>query len=269
MDKIPHGIPQEQQPAPTDTLLPQLLGPISQKASIQCSEIKDSMIKQLECLSASERQTVTNAWDLFSQSNSAQRDLMLSGILLNCSTSQLSHVSHFLKPLLKVDFIVKLPKELSLRILSFLDAKSLVQSSSVSKAWKLVANDDSLWRTLCDQHINKKCTKCGWGLPLLLDDYLKKKKADLKLTCQKRQREQSTEAPQTPEEASLVRASQRPKILEGLNFAGADPFGQVTPNEEPCDAMVPQSKSFWKHYLPRSLEHREKLASRKICEKID
>lgn len=43
-----------------------------------------------------------------------------------------------------------------------------------------------------------------------------------------------------------VRPSQRPKILEGPNFGGADPFGQVTPTEDLCETLSPQSKSFWK-----------------------
>lgn len=203
MDETHQETSKEPSPTTSDALLPQLLNFVSSKTAVQCPENKYHMIKQLECLPATERQAVQNAWSLFSQSSAIQRDLMLSGILMNCSTSQLSHISHFLQPLLKVDFIVKLPKELSLKILSFLDAKSLVQSSSVSKAWKSVANDDSLWKTLCDQHINKKCTKCGWGLPLLLDDYFKKKRANMQLTSLKRQRELSAEAAESPEDASL------------------------------------------------------------------
>lgn len=30
-----------------------------------------------------------------------------------------------------------------------------------------MADDDLLWRTMCEQHIERKCEKCGWGLPLL------------------------------------------------------------------------------------------------------
>ncbi|KAI0244446.1 hypothetical protein L0F63_002203 [Massospora cicadina] len=206
-----------------------LLNSIRSKASLQTSEIKEGANKALERLSDSEKKVVTDAWEAFYQSNQLQRDLILAGILLN------------------FDFIAKLPKELSLKILSYLDAKSLVQSSSVSKAWKAVADDDSLWRTLCDQHINKKCTKCGWGLPLLLDDYLKKKRADIQLASKKRRREPLGETPEKSEDGDLARAPRRPKILDAHGFSGVDPFGPVTPNEEPCDTLAPQSKSFWKH----------------------
>jgi F-box/WD-40 domain protein MET30 len=30
-----------------------------------------------------------------------------------------------------------------------------------------MADDDVVWHKMCEQHIDRKCTKCGWGLPLL------------------------------------------------------------------------------------------------------
>lgn len=48
-----------------------------------------------------------------------------------------------------------------------MDASSLCSAAQVSHHWKQLADDDTLWHRMCEQHINKKCTKCGWGLPLL------------------------------------------------------------------------------------------------------
>ena len=31
----------------------------------------------------------------------------------------------------------------------------------------MLADDDVVWHRMCEQHIDTKCTKCGWGLPLL------------------------------------------------------------------------------------------------------
>ncbi|CAO3650428.1 unnamed protein product [Mucor hiemalis] len=39
--------------------------------------------------------------------------------------------------------------------------------TQVSHNWKTMADDNALWHRMCEQHIDKKCTKCGWGLPLL------------------------------------------------------------------------------------------------------
>jgi len=72
-----------------------------------------------------------------------------------------------LEDLNRIDFIAYIPKELSLHILSYLDATSLCRAAQVSKSWKLLADDDQVWHKLCEQHIDKKCYKCGWGLPLL------------------------------------------------------------------------------------------------------
>lgn len=51
--------------------------------------------------------------------------------------------------------------------MAYLDAMSLGRAAQVSKNWKALADDDLLWRTMCEQHIARKCEKCGWGLPLL------------------------------------------------------------------------------------------------------
>ena len=54
-----------------------------------------------------------------------------------------------------------------MKILNHLDAISLARASQVSRRWHALAEDDVLWRNICEQHIDKKCRKCGWGLPLL------------------------------------------------------------------------------------------------------
>ena len=54
-----------------------------------------------------------------------------------------------------------------MRILGYLDAISLGRAAQVNQHWKTLADDDLLWRRMCGQHIDRKCEKCGWGLPLL------------------------------------------------------------------------------------------------------
>ncbi|KAI8646875.1 quinon protein alcohol dehydrogenase-like superfamily [Parasitella parasitica] len=80
---------------------------------------------------------------------------------------QLSFIHDAIKPLLRIDFLSILPREISLQIFFYLDAKSLCHAAQVSHHWKTLADDDALWHRMCEQHIDKKCTKCGWGLPLL------------------------------------------------------------------------------------------------------
>ncbi|KAJ1559027.1 hypothetical protein HK405_012288 [Cladochytrium tenue] len=79
----------------------------------------------------------------------------------------LLRLSSVLSPLLKVDFISNCPTEISVRILHYLDAKSLCHAAQVSSTWRRIADDDVIWHRMCEQHIDKKCAKCGWGLPVI------------------------------------------------------------------------------------------------------
>lgn len=83
------------------------------------------------------------------------------------NSSQLSHLSEALSQIIRVDPFTLFPREVCLRVLGYLDAISLGKAAQVSKLWKGLADDDLLWRRMCGQHIERKCTKCGWGLPLL------------------------------------------------------------------------------------------------------
>lgn len=84
-----------------------------------------------------------------------------------CCFSQLSLLSEQLSHLIRIDPFTVLPSEVSLKILGYLDATSLCRAAQVNKRWKNLADDDILWRGICEQHIGQKCLKCGWGLPIL------------------------------------------------------------------------------------------------------
>lgn len=92
---------------------------------------------------------------------------MIQGILSSSCFPQLSLVSREVQAQLKIDFISALPVEISYKILSYLDTVSLCKAAQVSRQWRLLADDDAVWHKMCEQHIDRKCTKCGWGLPLL------------------------------------------------------------------------------------------------------
>lgn len=92
---------------------------------------------------------------------------MLQGVLSQLCFPQLSLVSREVSEALKIDFITALPVEISQKILCYLDTVSLTKAAQVSQRWRLLADDDAVWVRMCEQHVNRKCTKCGWGLPLL------------------------------------------------------------------------------------------------------
>lgn len=121
----------------------------------------------LDALPLDERRGVSAIWSNFSASSHPRRALILHGLLTMCCFSQLSLLSEQLQQLIRIDPFTVLPTEAALKILGYLDAQSLCRAAQVSRRWKSLADDDILWRGICEQHIGQKCLKCGWGLPIL------------------------------------------------------------------------------------------------------
>ncbi|ORZ14764.1 quinon protein alcohol dehydrogenase-like superfamily [Absidia repens] len=121
----------------------------------------------LDVIPNEEQQAIQQAWNIFNSASSPQRLLILRGLLSTCCTSQLSYLWDNVQSLLRTDFTLMFPTEITLRIFTHLDAQTLCAAAQVNKRWQLLANDDSIWHRMCEQHIDKKCAKCGWGLPLL------------------------------------------------------------------------------------------------------
>lgn len=106
---------------------------------------------------------------------------MLQGILTQCCFPQLSFLSANVRELIRIDFLAALPAEVSYRILCFLDTTSLCKAAQVSRRWRQLADDDVVWHRMCEQHIDRKCTKCGWGLPMLERKMLRASKRQIQL----------------------------------------------------------------------------------------
>ncbi|KAI0747708.1 WD40 repeat-like protein [Daedaleopsis nitida] len=121
----------------------------------------------LDALPVAEREAVSVIWSNFSSSPHRRRALILQGLLTMCCFSQLSLLTEQLAHIIRIDPFAILPREVSLKILGYLDATSLCRAAQVSSRWKSLADDDILWRGICEQHIGQKCLKCGWGLPIL------------------------------------------------------------------------------------------------------
>jgi F-box/WD-40 domain protein MET30 len=126
-----------------------------------------TILQKLGALDNSDQQGISHVWSLFSAAPAKQRKLMLQGILTVCCFPQLSFISASIRDLIKIDFLSVLPNELSFKILSCLDTVSLCKAAQVSRRWNELAEDDVVWHRMCEQHIARKCKKCGWGLPLL------------------------------------------------------------------------------------------------------
>lgn len=134
-----------------------------QKDVLKMTEIQ----KNLEKLPLKDQESINQIWSTFASSNTLDRNLILQGILSQCCFPQLSFISQEVSSLIRIDFITTLPIELSLKILCYLDCESLCNAAQVSRNWKKLADDDRVWHHMCEQHIDRKCPNCGWGLPLM------------------------------------------------------------------------------------------------------
>ena len=82
---------------------------------------------------------------------------------------------------IKIDFLSALPNELGLKIICYLDTASLCKAGQVCRNWRQLADDDIVWRRMCQQHLDRKCDKCGWGLPKLEQKRLREGKRQTQL----------------------------------------------------------------------------------------
>ncbi|KAL4777326.1 putative E3 ubiquitin ligase complex SCF subunit sconB [Aspergillus nidulans var. acristatus] len=141
----------------------------------------DKLQRELESLPQGDQQSISHVWSLFSAAPAKHRKLILQGIMAQCCFPQLSYISATVRDLIRIDFITALPPEIAFKILCYLDTTSLCKASQVSRGWRALADDDVVWHRMCEQHIHRKCKKCGWGLPLLDRKRLRESKREIEL----------------------------------------------------------------------------------------
>lgn len=135
---------------------------------------------EISKLAPTQQSEVHHVVSTYTKSNDKVRKLILDGILTGSCFPQLSYVASEVQRMIKIDFISTLPIELSLKILCYLDCQSLCNAARVCRGWQVLANDDKVWYRMCEQHIDRKCLNCGWGLPLL---HMKRARAPQKSAC--------------------------------------------------------------------------------------
>jgi F-box/WD-40 domain protein MET30 len=112
----------------------------------------------LSTLPPVDQQAVTTVWSLFSAAPAKHRQLMLQGLVTQSCFSQLSIMASLVQEQLKIDFLTALPRELAIMVLTHLDTASLCRAAQVSRQWRGLSEDDQVWKHMCRQHIDKKCT---------------------------------------------------------------------------------------------------------------
>ena len=91
----------------------------------------------------------------FSRWSHAERLLAINQLIDGCEPQQVRHMMQVIEPQFQRDFISLLPKELALYTLSFLDPKDLLRAAQTCRYWRILAEDNLLWR--------EKCKEAGLG----------------------------------------------------------------------------------------------------------
>ncbi|KAF8275166.1 quinon protein alcohol dehydrogenase-like superfamily, partial [Lactarius quietus] len=81
-------------------------------------------------------------------SRSFAQDLVYA-LLASLPRSSLLNIQNRIVPLLQLDVVGLLPSEVALHIFSYLPSKTLLHCGLVSRRWRTLADDYSLWKRLC------------------------------------------------------------------------------------------------------------------------
>ncbi|ELU03411.1 hypothetical protein CAPTEDRAFT_96061, partial [Capitella teleta] len=75
--------------------------------------------------------------------------MALDEIVESCDATQIRHVMRVIEPQFQRDFISLLPRELALYVLSFLEPRDLLHAAQTCQYWRILAEDNLLWREKC------------------------------------------------------------------------------------------------------------------------
>ncbi|CDH49548.1 f-box and wd repeat-containing protein [Lichtheimia corymbifera JMRC:FSU:9682] len=110
--------------------------------------------KLMSRMDSSRLEYIWSVKDTFTQLNNKQQQLLLSELLLCCDNQLLAFVHSLIAPKLKIDFLRQLPIELSLHILQYVnDPYTLTRASQVSVFWNMLLKDESIWKRMCQRHL--------------------------------------------------------------------------------------------------------------------
>lgn len=87
----------------------------------------------------------------FQSWSNPERCLALDEMIELCEPTQVRHIMQVIEPQFQRDFISLLPKELALHVLSFLGPKDLLRAAQTCRYWRVLTEDNLLWRKKCNE----------------------------------------------------------------------------------------------------------------------
>uniref|UniRef100_A0A8C3UBR8 F-box domain-containing protein n=1 Tax=Catharus ustulatus TaxID=91951 RepID=A0A8C3UBR8_CATUS len=85
----------------------------------------------------------------FQRWSGPEKLLALDELIDRCEPAQIKYMMQVIEPQFQRDFISLLPKELALYVLSFLEPRDLLRAAQTCRYWRVLAEDNLLWREKC------------------------------------------------------------------------------------------------------------------------
>jgi len=86
---------------------------------------------------------------VFARFTNAERLVAINQLINTCEPQQVRHMMQVIEPQFQRDFISLLPKELALYVLNYLNPKDLLRAAQTCRYWRILAEDNLLWREKC------------------------------------------------------------------------------------------------------------------------
>lgn len=157
----------------SDFVEPEHLGPaMSSCSNLHGPEVKSELTKSLSRFPQAVRMLeLPDMLSTFDDLPQNVQSYVMYQLLKRCNKSTLQVVANIVNPALKRDFLDLLPYELSLHVMSYLDACSLTRAAQVSRRWRqLVDGDEYTWKNRLElemYHVEdgefERAIEEGWG----------------------------------------------------------------------------------------------------------
>nr|XP_056714738.1 F-box/WD repeat-containing protein 7-like [Euleptes europaea] len=140
-----------------------VLGPCVASPTATFGDLRNAKVGQARCRHVPPLTPPPELQDwlrTFQRWSGPEKLLALDELIDRCEPPQIKHMMQVIEPQFQRDFISLLPKELALYVLSFLEPRDLLRAAQTCRYWRILAEDNLLWR--------EKCREVGIEEPLSL-----------------------------------------------------------------------------------------------------
>ncbi|XP_033371499.1 F-box/WD repeat-containing protein 7 isoform X4 [Parus major] len=134
------------------TCAPRTLGPCTPSPTTTFGDLRNAKVGQARrrrIPSVAPPPELQDWLRTFQRWSGPEKLLALDELIDRCEPAQIKYMMQVIEPQFQRDFISLLPKELALYVLSFLEPRDLLRAAQTCRYWRVLAEDNLLWREKC------------------------------------------------------------------------------------------------------------------------